>query len=391
MCAAPREAISRRLWRGLVATLAGPPRGGVRRRYRAVILKVDRIGDFVLALGAIRTALRAWGEDECLLVVSPLAEELAAAEFPRTPRLVVRPCVGRKHFLGEARRVRRALGAIECDLALTLRHQRWDFDELTLSWLRAKRILALEDRGRAGMFAARRAWVFQGAERIEFAPPEVDAADPRLSRELEMHRRLLTAALGRTVTAAEVLPTLERPAAPASAPAAPVVVCPFGSHASRDLAVAGVVAAWRAFAAVSPLPARVCVLGSAAQRPQVEAFAEGLRAAGGTGIAARCDLSLSGFVEAIARAPLVLATESAAAHLATALDRPALVWIGGGHFGQFGPWHRSEKQVWLTRQLDCFGCDWRCIHPTVRCLGEVSTAEVAAAAQRLARAGAFHG
>jgi ADP-heptose:LPS heptosyltransferase len=240
------------------------------------------------------------------------------------------------------------------------------------------------------MFAARRAWVFQGAERIEFATPGVDAADPRLSRELEMHRRLLTAALGRTITAAEVLPTLERPPATASARAAPVVVCPFGSHASRDLAVAGVVAAWRALGPSSRLE-NVCMLGSAAQRPQVEAFAEGLRAAGCTGIVARCDLSLSGFVEAIARAPLVLATESAAAHLATALDRPALLWIGGGHFGQFGPWHRSEKQVWLTRSLDCFGCDWRCIHPSVRCLGDIGAAEIAAAAQRLARAGALQG
>ena len=79
MCAAPREAISRRLWRGLVATFAGPRRGAVHQRYRAVILKVDRIGDFALALGAIRTALRAYGEGECLLLVSPLAEELAAA------------------------------------------------------------------------------------------------------------------------------------------------------------------------------------------------------------------------------------------------------------------------------------------------------------------------
>jgi ADP-heptose:LPS heptosyltransferase len=79
------------------------------------------------------------------------------------------------------------------------------------------------------------------------------------------------------------------------------------------------------------------------------------------------------FAEAVGRAELVLTVETATAHLAAALDRPAIVLIGGGHFGQFGPWRRSARQVWLTHPMDCFGCNWRCIHPEPYCLTRISS------------------
>jgi ADP-heptose:LPS heptosyltransferase len=98
--------------------------------------------------------------------------------------------------------------------------------------------------------------------------------------------------------------------------------------------------------------------------------------------------SVAELAEAVARAELVLTAESAAAHLAAAFDRPALVVIGGGHYGQFGPWRRSARQVWITNTLECFGCDWRCVHPAPYCLTRIGVDAVrAGVAQALAEGG----
>ena len=45
----------------------------------------------MLATGAIRRLLAAHGEENCLLLVSDTVADLAAREFPRTPRLTVPP------------------------------------------------------------------------------------------------------------------------------------------------------------------------------------------------------------------------------------------------------------------------------------------------------------
>ena len=62
-----------------------------RRRvfYRLTILKLDRLGDAVLSLGAVRELLREFGEQETLLVVSTVAEPLFRAELPEVELLVL--------------------------------------------------------------------------------------------------------------------------------------------------------------------------------------------------------------------------------------------------------------------------------------------------------------
>jgi ADP-heptose:LPS heptosyltransferase len=89
--------------------------------------------------------------------------------------------------------------------------------------------------------------------------------------------------------------------------------------------------------------------------------------------------SLVEFAQRVADAKAVLTVETSTAHLAAALDKPAVILIGGGHFGLLGPWQRSSKQRWLTNQLPCFGCDWRCIYPEIRCLSEIPPSAVARA------------
>jgi ADP-heptose:LPS heptosyltransferase len=84
-------------------------------------------------------------------------------------------------------------------------------------------------------------------------------------------------------------------------------------------------------------------------------------------------------VDLLAGATWVLAADSAAAHIATALDRPAVMLLGGGCPGQFAPWRRSPRQVWLEHPLPCFDCGWRCTQPEPYCMTRIGAAQVAEA------------
>jgi ADP-heptose:LPS heptosyltransferase len=385
----PDLTISARLLRlgraGLTRCMPRRPAGEPARHFRAVIFKVDRIGDFVLALGAIRVALHAWGESSCLLVVSALSEPLAAEEFPRTPRLVLPPFVGHGQIFSATRVARRALSTISCDIAINLRHQRWDFDELCLSWVRAKSIHVVEDVAGRWMFAERRSFSAPQAKRMTFEEEALAPADDgwQLSRELAMHRQLLSVVLERSISADEILPRLMRERAGTFGP---VVVSPLGSHPLRDLFPDGLLLALKKVQAAG---LSSVLVGTARQRLRLEEIAGALRAQRLQHVDVRSDLSLSDFVRALGAAPLVLTTESAAAHLATALDRPTVVVLGGGHFGQFGPWRRSRRQAWLTNEMECFSCNWRCIHPQPYCVTRVPAQAIASAvAERLPQEGA---
>lgn len=371
MCAAPsngraapggwRRRLSRLVRGALARGVPDWPLGPARRQVRAVIFKVDRIGDLVLALGAIRLVLREWGEENCLLVVSAFAEELVAREFPRTPRLILPASVGHRRLWSEAWKARRALRGISCDVALSLRHQRWDFDELSLSWVRAKAVHVLEDVAGRGMVAEWRTYSLARATRTIFQE-EPPVAEPRPCRELRMHRQLLAVVLGRAVGQDEVLPVMG-PEGPAATGA--VILSPLGSNPLRDLPL-DYLAAVLAVLRDAGRPALLA--GSASQSPRLADLVASLRARGFDQVRQCSDLALADFIRALAAAPLVVTTESAAAHLATALDRPTVVILGGGHYGQFGPWWRSDRQIWLTKKMDCFGCNWRCIYPEPYCV-----------------------
>src|SRR5580698_9663310 len=70
-------------WTGLTRQRARAP------HWRIGIYKVDRLGDFVLALGAIRAITEIAGEENCLLFHGAAAAELARREFPRLAKVEV--------------------------------------------------------------------------------------------------------------------------------------------------------------------------------------------------------------------------------------------------------------------------------------------------------------
>jgi ADP-heptose:LPS heptosyltransferase len=160
-----------------------------------------------------------------------------------------------------------------------------------------------------------------------------------------------------------------------------IAVLPFGSVAIRDFPEPLLVAALREARRASAAP--IALHGDAGQRARLLALAGRLRAAGIVDVACAAPMDVVEFAGAIAGADLVITVETSAAHLATAFDRPAVVLIGGGNYGQFGPWRRSARQVWVTHEIDCFGCGWRCVQPEPYCLTRIASAAVESAVARV--------
>jgi ADP-heptose:LPS heptosyltransferase len=375
-----RSAAPVRWLRGVITRSLTRPlrRGPEARRFRAAIVKVDRLGDFVLAVSAIRQLLAHYGEEQCVLLVAPQAELFAAREFPRTARVVLPAAVGHKRLFWEGLKARAVLRGVSCEEVVCLRHQRWDWDELLLSWLGGRRCHVLDDAVSLGSFAARNTYALYAPDRVVFEPPPAwaeTAAGARWCRELWMHRQLLAGVTGREVAVDEVLPRFDHLG---RGPAlAGILVSPLGSHAIRDFPEALLAESLRLLRQRTPSPIRL--LGDAGQRAQLLGLAERLRAAGLDGVECAPATKVVEFAEAVGRAELVLTVETSTAHLAAALDRPAIVLIGGGHFGQFGPWRRSARQAWLTHPMNCFGCNWRCGHPEPYCLTRIAPDAVRAA------------
>jgi len=369
----------------MTRSLARPPvRRPAARRFRAAIYKVDLIGDFVLALSAIRLALAQYGEERCLLVVSPQAEPLAAMEFPRTERLVLPPSVGHRRLVQTGLLARRKLRDYACEEVLCLRHQRWDWDELVLGWLAAKRTHVLHDETSLGYYRDRNTharWPGAGAGLPEpnRGGMPVSAPSGDWCRELRLHRELLSGAFIGDLPAVDVLPRFLSVEAVGAGRG--IGVAPFSSVLIKDWPEKLLVVALRELRHLTQEP--IVLWGGAGQLSRLQHLAVRLRADGVTGVECAPVLPLAGFVRQVAEARFILSADSAAAHIATALDRPTLALMGGGHYGQFAPWQKSARQLWLTNRLDCFGCSWNCIHSTPLCLTEIAEAKIRAAVAQL--------
>ena len=99
------------------------------RHYRLAILKLDRLGDAALALGAIRTLINHFGAKDTLLIVSPIAAPLLRAQFPNAGFLILpafcqRFCPDILRFL---RQHSADLRSLKIDQLVCLRHPPSDY------------------------------------------------------------------------------------------------------------------------------------------------------------------------------------------------------------------------------------------------------------------------
>lgn len=71
----------------------------------------------------------------------------------------------------------------------------------------------------------------------------------------------------------------------------------------------------------------------------------------------------------IRRASVSVSGDTAAAHIASAVGTPAVVVLGGGHYGRFFPYespHGAGNNVFLTHAMPCYHCNWTCRYRLMR-------------------------
>ena len=83
-------------------------------------------------------------------------------------------------------------------------------------------------------------------------------------------------------------------------------------------------------------------------------------------------------VSAVGACDLFVGVDTAPLHMAIALRKPSLGIIGGGHYGRYVPWGDPAINRFVHVGMDCYGCNWHCRYPIVRCIDDVSVSRVRA-------------
>ena len=343
----------------------------VVRGTKLAVFKPDRLGDFVLALGAIHAVVENFGAGDCVLFISPLVEELARREFPGVAIVIVPP------FEPKLWKGWRRLRSKPMDpwwdhmfaTAISFRHHRTAWQELLFSRIRCSRSVALENQSDHNHPLERR---FIAARITQSVLPPKQAGRSQC-HEFESHRLVLESMLERPVSADTVVPHLSPP--PGAASNGSILICPFGSADIRTIsprAIAeGIKLAFRA---------NVPPLRLAAPPDQLQRYMDYARFLVEAGLPQAQIVetqSIASLISEITSAAVIIATESAPAHIAAALDRPLLALIGGGHYGLFAPWKRSGRQVWVAHKMDCYHCNWHCVYGEPFCISRISGAMIA--------------
>jgi ADP-heptose:LPS heptosyltransferase len=71
-------------------------------------------------------------------------------------------------------------------------------------------------------------------------------------------------------------------------------------------------------------------------------------------------------------ADLFIGNDSGFTHIAKALGKPLIGIIGCGSHGIFFPYNEKENQLMLYKDVECKGCEWRCIHEKRICIEDIT-------------------
>lgn len=368
--------------------MTGRPRDPVRRVF---VLRPDNLGDVVLFTGVLRHLRALYPGARLTLCVRRYVVNLVERS-PHVDEIVAWEDL-HSRWPAWTRRVR---GLNRLELAI----RRWQIRRRY-----AADVAILPVRAPAAeMHATMR--VIPAAEKIAVTgchsnqSPEADrAAAPIYTRrlevgaergaehELEVHRELL-ALLGREVAVAELHPELwtdeaDRAWARANvsrSPGTALVALVPGVSAPKGKAYPSDRYA-EVLAGCGERAVSVVLLGAESDRESCAAAARAL--AGAPGVERVTDLSgastVRQMVEVLRMADVVVGADAAAVHVAIALGRPTVTIVGGGQYGRFHPWGDPTRNRVVSRPMECYGCDWRCIFASVRCIEEIPAAAVASA------------
>lgn len=86
--------------------------------------------------------------------------------------------------------------------------------------------------------------------------------------------------------------------------------------------------------------------------------------------------TLGQLAEGLKRCDILLSNETGVLHLATALRMPTVGILGGGHFKRFYPWGDPAINLFVHKPMDCYFCNWYCIHDSIRCIHEIEPVKI---------------
>ncbi len=316
---------------------------------RLFILKPDGIGDFVLATGGIRLLAAEFGEANLLICVRSILVAFARSQFPQATIIELPTASERKTVNLFARNFVYCLPlwfklrTMPVGGAVCFRSMRNYLETFLFYSARTKRFFACENillRPEKKVRAAVEKAVLRLFRPELIAYPEKSDSIPW---EVEAHRRLVASVLHRAVEPHEILPVLH----PTGDNDEDYWICAPVTTASKVYPFP----LWReVFCALKPesLAKRILLVGSEDQRLRLNELEAVLREAGMAGAQSYVPADLVKFLNLVAGGELSITVDTAAAHFATALDKPCVILFSGLHQGMFGPWHRSAKQRWLV-------------------------------------------
>ena len=328
---------------------------------RVFILKPDAIGDFILATGCIRLMARELSEKNLVIAVRADVAPLARAQFPEAEVIPLR--------LREKRRLLNLatvnvinclpvwlrLMALRADAAVCLRSMRAYLHTITFYLPRAKRRIACENLLLSTPRMRRPA--VENFVRSVFKPTLIPyPALGRLPTDLEANRLVAEEVLQRKVSNEEILPTLT-PHREVSAKNH-WLLCPFSSTKSKDYPAEAWAEALKLLSH-ERAEASLHLAAGPSQADRLQDFARTLHAACITNVHLTPPVPLPDFLQSIAEARLVLTVDTAAAHMACALDTPAVIVSAGHHPGVYAPYSKNGRQKWLLPAPGLSKNEWR--------------------------------
>lgn len=349
--------------------LAAPLRSRPRSQpYKRVgIYKADRLGDFVLSLGAIKRLVEAYGLENCVLIGSRFCREMAQTELPGLE--VVEVSCGHNQLWKTRAELRRFRGhplfAAGVGDLVCLRHHRTLHDDTLIGAIPASQTWGVPSSPLtdAAEQLVRSRLVFDHT--VTWPACETDECS-----ELAAHRGVVGAFLRLHLAARDTMPTFARALDETTRHA---VVSPFGSDSIRDLSTDQLEGVARA---INKHGWEMRLLAEPRQLARYESLAEEL----GRRLPYRVDVvvtaNITELIEAVSKARLVVAVETVTAHMAAAMDKPLVATVGGGHFGWFAPWRRSGRQQWVVHKTDCYGCNWHCHQTEPICLTRITARQL---------------
>ena len=331
------------------------------------IFKPDAIGDFVVSSEAIKHLIHRYGPTDVCLIVSQQALTLAKRIFPDVEVVAIVPI--------NATRFQKLLGLLTFKAAfrdrsfkalVCLRHYRSVYEEIVLRSLVADRVVLLCNQTHTGGINTR----FASGINFCYVPPfllNCAVGSDQLPLEWFYHAAVLSLLFGRHVSVSAMRPNWDSYLPPHSNSSRFLLVAPMAGRKVRDLP-GNIIEAGVLRASISGLK-RVVLTGVRDQAVELGAHAKKLKCAFPFLQVELCyPADLPAMLDLISQASVVITAESSAAHIATALDKPTLILIGGGHYGWFAPWSRSARQVWLTNKMACFDCNWLCPYSEPFCI-----------------------